>query len=76
MAKKKRFHNSKRGAGMISEDRSAIANLPQQVVYAGYPKNPSYSYDLNDDIRGIDVQISDDVKKEQKKSNQQYPTKY
>lgn len=46
-------------AGMIHEDRSAIANLPQNVMIKPYSKSPS-SYipeNLNDDISGIDKQI-------------------
>lgn len=47
---------------MIREDRSAIANLPQQAIMREYPKSP-YSGDptLNDTIRGIDRQIGADV---------------
>jgi hypothetical protein len=45
-------------AGMIKEDRSAVANLPQSVLYKPYPKNNDYlPEDLNDDISGVDHQI-------------------
>lgn len=65
-------------AGMIREDHSAIANLPQGVIMREYPKNDYFSYNLNDDIRGIDVQMDDDVRKESKaaKARHQYPEKY
>jgi len=44
--------------GMIREDRSAVANLPQNVMYKPYPKNHDYlPEDLDDTIRGIDHQI-------------------
>lgn len=46
-------------AGMIKEDRSAIANLPQEVMIKPYSKSPS-SYmreDLDDRISGVDHQI-------------------
>lgn len=47
---------------MISEDKSACANLPQQVVYRSWPKGSDYAdYELNDDIRGIDNQEEADV---------------
>lgn len=47
-------------AGMIKEDRSAIANLPQDVMIKPYAKSPS-SYmpeNLNDDISGVDHQMN------------------
>ena len=49
---------------MIREDRSAPANLPQNVVHKDYPKG---GYGLNgrldDTIYGVDKQISDDARK-------------
>jgi hypothetical protein len=48
-------------AGMIKEDRSAIANLPQEPMIKMYGN--SYSYlpeDIDDTIRGIDKQIGED----------------
>lgn len=53
-----------RDAEMISEDRSAMANLPQDVVMkpwpkAGYPARSSY----NDNISGINEQIDEDDSK-------------
>lgn len=48
---------------MISEDKHAIANMPQSVMYKPWPKNRHY-YDegLDDTIRGINDQIDDDVR--------------
>lgn len=63
-------------AGMISEDRSAVANLPQNVVMKEYPPVDYDSYNLNDDIRGVDVQMRDDLRGAKKKSGQAYPEKY
>ncbi len=41
--------------GMISEDRSAPANLPQQVVHKFYPKCQYFnSHELDDTINKID----------------------
>jgi hypothetical protein len=52
-------------AGMIHEDRSQVANLPQEVIMKAYQKPAGYMpEDLDDTIRGIDRQISmDNVKK-------------
>ncbi len=48
--------------GMISEDHSTVANLPQQKKYHAWPKNNVYeSYDLDDTIRGVDEQMGADV---------------
>ena len=48
---------------MISEDRNAIANLPQNVKYVLYPQSPYYSSPaLNDTLSGINRQIGDDVR--------------
>ena len=45
-------------AGMIHEDHSAIANLPQQVMIKPYPKTDHYMPEgLDDTISGIDRQI-------------------
>ena len=63
-------------SGMIREDRSSIANLPQDVKYTAYPKTDYFMYDLDDTIRGIDVQIDDDVRGERRKSGERYPEKY
>ncbi len=50
--------------GMISEDHSAIANLPQSVMMKPYPKPDGYMpEDLDDTIRGIDEQVAMDNNK-------------
>jgi len=47
--------------GMIREDRSAIANLPQEVMMKAYPKTGPYiPEDLDDTIRGVDMQMDSD----------------
>ncbi len=71
---KKRFYNGDysgplnvarkqeaRDFSMISEDRSAVANLPQQVIQKEWPKPGYYAdYDLDDTIRGINEQENAD----------------
>jgi len=77
MAKSKRYHSSiKSGPCMISEDRSAISNLPQGVIMKEYPKNDYATYNLNDDLLGIDNQISDDSRGVHRKSKEKFPKKY
>lgn len=57
-------HQEKRDSMMISEDKSAVANLPQHVIYKAWPKAGHYAdYALNDDISGIDTQMDDDGRK-------------
>ena len=47
--------------GMIHEDHSAIANLPQEVRITPYPKYGANMPDgLDDTIRGIDNQMGAD----------------
>jgi hypothetical protein len=62
-------------SGMIREDHSAIANLPQSVIMREYPKVSTYAmdYNLNDTASGIDRQMYDDAKKTKK---EMYPEKY
>jgi hypothetical protein len=51
-----------RSGMMISEDRYAIANMPQHVVYEEYPKGRMYlRTNLDDTMSGIDMQQSEDV---------------
>jgi hypothetical protein len=46
---------------MIREDKSACANLPQDVKYHAWPKAGHYAeYDLDDTIRGVDKQMDED----------------
>ena len=50
--------------GMLSEDHSAPANLPQQVVHKYYPKCDYVDgYYLDDTIKGIDKNIDDSIEK-------------
>lgn len=58
---------------MLSEDHSAIANMPQNVIMREYPKEMYASYELDDTIKGIDHQMRDDMKYKKSKS---YPEKY
>ncbi len=61
-------------SGMISEDRSAVANLPQDVKYHSWPEPRLYAkYNLDDTIRGINHQMDDDGD-EMKKDK--FPEKY
>lgn len=54
-------------AGMITEDKSAIANLPQDVKIRPWGEHEAYLPEMLDDtIRGIDKQIEmDDSKRKQ-----------
>jgi len=53
--------------GMISEDKSAIANLPQEVMIKKYPDADDYAvYHLDDTIRGVDHQRKEDSKRKKK----------
>lgn len=75
----KKFHGSSlsldkskesRNAGMISEDHSAMANLPQSVIIKEYPKVYSYMPEkLDDTMSGIDRQITFDNGKKNSKLN-------
>ncbi len=50
--------------GMISEDHSAVANMPQNVVQKTYPKTAFTSrYELDDTIKGVDDNLSSGVRK-------------
>jgi hypothetical protein len=61
MAKKK-YYGSK--GGMISEDHSAFANLPQNVIMKSYPEIVyGMRQQLDDTITGIDQQMNDDARK-------------
>lgn len=52
-----------RDFSMISEDHSAVANMPQQVKYHAWPKAGHYAADsyLDDTIRGINEQQGADA---------------
>ena len=54
-------------AGMIREDLSAIANLPQQVMIKPYPAADDYAvYGLDDTIRSVDHQRKADSREKKK----------
>ena len=59
---------------MISEDHSAIANLPKEAIYKEWPKASYYAdFNLDNNIRGIDDQIGDDGRQMMKhKSTKKY----
>jgi hypothetical protein len=66
----KRYYDEKRTeareGGMISADRSAVANMPQSVKYHDWPTSDKYMGEavpgLNDKITGINAQMSEDVR--------------
>jgi hypothetical protein len=59
-----RRHQEMQDAGMIREDHSAIANLPQGVMIKAYPKVGNYvPENIDDTIRGVDRQMSADNSK-------------
>ena len=70
MAKaKKRYYNNERrdearDFAMLSEDRSAVANMPQQVVYRAWPRGYEGERDggISDTITGIDDQMGADAR--------------
>lgn len=69
MAKKhhasSRRHSEMKDAGMIREDHSAIANMPQEVIMKPWPKVSHGIMDerINDTISGIDRQMDRDESK-------------
>lgn len=67
MAREKRHEMDSQFEGMLSEDHSAPANLPQHVVHKYY-KKCSYmdAYELDDTIRGLDDTREDDIRKIEK----------
>lgn len=72
MAKEK-YYSSKKG-GMLSENRSAVANMPQEVIYKAYPQGmQDFDAQLDDTIAGIDAQMSADRSKAKAKLK---PMKY
>lgn len=53
-----RRHQEMQDAGMIHEDHSAIANMPQNVMIKPYPKVDHYMPEnLDDTIAGVDRQM-------------------
>jgi hypothetical protein len=55
---------------MLHEDRSAVANLPQDVKYHPWPNTGYARYDLDDTLRGVDHQMDEDMKYKKKGSNE------
>lgn len=82
MAKKKYYSKGgmrKEKDGMIKENRSAVANLPQEVMMRDWPRiDGDYMMsDLNDSILGVDAQMYEDARGRNKgKSKGKYPEKY
>lgn len=60
--------------GMIKEDRSAVANLPRDVMIKPFPHCPyGLESSLDDTIRGIDRQIgADDSAARRNRSKSKY----
>ena len=50
-------------SGMIKEDRSAVANLPQSVIQKTYPSVPRMGGDLDDTMNVVDSARKADVAK-------------
>lgn len=65
----KRYHDDMKRCsgcedGMIKENPSAIANMPQEVMIKPYPMTGPYMGETYDDtIRGIDMQMDGDDSK-------------
>lgn len=54
-----RYAMERKDAGMIHENHSAIANLPQEVMIKPWPSRPGYlPEDLDDAISGVDRQLA------------------
>lgn len=63
MATKKRFHGAPK-KNIISEDRTAIANMPKDVVYRSWGYMPTLDgARLDDTMAGIDDQLWDNLHK-------------
>lgn len=79
MAKKKYYDKNSgyaEGAGMLKSDKSAIANMPQDVKYVAYPASPyAMGPELNDNIKGVDYQMYEDSHGKSFKKGP-YPEKY
>lgn len=67
----------RRDGEMIAEDLSAIANLPQQVIYREYPDQAYMTFDINDSITGIDQLKRENTKqtKHGKRQGEKYETR-
>ncbi len=58
---------------MVHEDKSATANLPQNVIMKKYPGTPYAHGQLSDTIKGIDYQLREDSKHQK---SGEYPEMY
>ena len=57
----KRYYNDGDLGGMIKEDKSAMCNLPQNVIIKKYPSVDGFSSEnLNDGMGGVDSQMKKD----------------
>jgi len=66
MAAKKKYYG-----GMISEDKSQVANMPQEVIYRAY-SDVDYSMmteSIDDKMSGVERQMSEDKNKGRKGAN-------
>jgi hypothetical protein len=69
-----RRHQEMMDGGMIREDHSKIANLPQDVMIKPYPMTGPYVPEgLDDTIRGVDRQMDSD---DSKRAEHFFPHKY
>lgn len=58
------MRQEQKDAAMIKNEHSKFANLPTEVMMKPYPECPAYmDFDMEDNIRGIDKQISNDNSK-------------
>ncbi len=73
-SERSRRHKEMYANGMISEDHSAIANLPQEVRMTEYAQTgPWMPEPLDDTIRGVDKQMDGD---NMKRRSELRPRKY
>jgi hypothetical protein len=70
---KSRRHQEHADGGMIHEDHSAMANMPQHIIMKPYPKPGGYlPENLDDTIRGVDGLMREN---ESKRSQHMKPKK-
>ena len=69
-----RRHQEMKDAGMISEDKSAVANMPQNVIMRAWPRaDMGLDSRLDDKISGVNKQMDEDLKGARRHMD---PTKY
>lgn len=69
-----RRHQEMEDAGMIREDKQAVANMPQEVMYKPWPRaDHGLDSRLDDTISGIDRQMDMDMSDARRHMK---PTKY